>query len=396
MFLSKRFKFFFFKFIFIIMSFNRLTEIFEERFDKDLLLDLYRLLPNKETSPNQWDKQIKFWSSIIKQWSTEINILECKIQDILDSLIYNTLYPPIYSTIEFLINLKIIILKKNFLKKKSFIKSIYNLIKPIDLNPDSIIIFSQNVSLYCQRIQRQIISDSAFSSDLVISDYELENNYEINNLDLIIIELEKSGLAERINNNGFYFKSKNYPILSSTVLTSILNTKNLIRQIDLFINNTNQYIENEINRAKQYERKGRHSDALNSISRKRYYEEKIEKSFNIKQKLEILLSNLRENEMNSFMLKEFNNVNKIIKNSLKIEDVDEVMDQLEESISNSNEINQTLSNNKSFNNDYENELRVLTGILTPKKIFPDQRKVFEYKKIIPQKKVAFNLIGSPA
>ena len=379
------------------MGFLELTNIFYQRFDKEDFLEFFRVLESRDMSPSQWDRQIQFWSSIIKQWANENNVFEFVVQDVCESLEYNSAYPNLLPTIQFLIDIKICRTRDDYLNKKSFLgtfaTSIFSPLVSKTITKDTLIVFCSNVSIACQNIQRRIVDNAAFSSDLILTNHEISTMSEKCSENLVFAELEKSGLAERINENGYYFNSKGFKRPPNVSIVSVLNTKAIIKRLDVFIDQIHSHIENAINRARNHEKNRRHQEAISSIQSKRKYENELIKAQNTKYKLEQILNSIGDHEMNNYMINVMNQVSKVSKSSMTINDVDKVMEQLEETQYQTKEIGDALTRDTFAhdNDEIERELEIITGLATPKKTFAPKQNIFEYQKKPTQaKRVGFS------
>ena len=347
------------------MNYLRLKQIFNNTFDEDDVDDLFRQIPEKEVSPAQWDKQIKFWSKIILQWAADSEIVECKVSDLISNLTWSDLVPPLIPTIQYLVSTKSCKLETDYQNRSTISKLAHSLARMIStpsISPESKLIFPQNLKMLCRRIHENVTSQASLLSDYVITSQELNELSHGTSLDVIASELCNEKLVIPAGNGGFFFQDESNKHVAKELIFAMQNSKSLLSKLQNLSTEIEKCLQNQIQQAKKLQNAKRHKDAILATKRVIIEREKLEKINKLHSAIQTSIDNLDKTDMNVFVMKQMMAINKLSKTKFSLDNVDTIIDQYEETVEENNEITDALTsaNQRVFDDDeLENELNNL-------------------------------------
>ena len=375
------------------MNYARLKQIFLNSFDEDNSDDLFRVLPSKEIAPAQWDKQIKFWSEIITRWADDSQIVEAKVGDIVQNLTWNDVIPPIFPTISFLISTKVCKTPDDYKKRSGLGRLAHSFMKIVtntEITNETRLIFQNNLRLLCKNIREKVLARASMLSDVVLTESglsELCNGADIN----IVTEfMLREKIAEKIG-NGYFFDDNSQGSSTREVVLAMHNSKALLEKLDKMAKDVEKNVVYYSDYAKKMEHSGRHKDALTATRRYMLEKDKYDKTTSLRSKIECSIFDLNKAAINATIIKGMQAINKIAKSKISIDNIDEIVDEYQETVDSINEISDTIGRpaaGEIDDADLEKELNDLCmGQSIPMKPYtsPTGEEPITYTKIGPRR-----------
>jgi hypothetical protein len=90
---------------------------------------------------------------------------------------------------------------------------------------DEVLFIAENVKVLEYRIRIEILSDAAFSNDLIISYSEFAKYFESIDPEIVYSELENIDSILNIPGKGFYFTNPKFPKLNQEMIVAIIKIK---------------------------------------------------------------------------------------------------------------------------------------------------------------------------
>ena len=97
------------------MTYEVARALLNSRLDTSLVITLYRDMSTRDLAPDQWDRQLKFWSDLIKRWGREACVIDFRVEELKKSWMYDTLYPPLQPSLDLLVETKVLVTKEQCL-----------------------------------------------------------------------------------------------------------------------------------------------------------------------------------------------------------------------------------------------------------------------------------------
>ncbi|OHT01683.1 hypothetical protein TRFO_31433 [Tritrichomonas foetus] len=300
---------------------------------------LYCLLKSRDRSPEKWEKQIKFWSSLIKKWGVEGKVIEFSVDELSQAFTFREMLPPLQPALDYLVGMKILKTKEDSLKNPSLMGSLTNKLFGLiwQTTPKSeYYVFTDRLKNKAKKIFNNIESAAAFSTEMVLTNDELKETYFKSNkcsFEVLIAELERNKKIKKFQ-NGYYFMSNQFSKLSDDVVESVLNTKNTISTIENRISELENSFLSHRNRAKTFLAKKRKNDAKSELLQAKRIEASVHKFYEMKSQQENILHRLAECDTISIVANEMMEVNKVVKkmNLPSADHVSNAADELTETV----------------------------------------------------------------
>ena len=349
------------------MTFYRLKQIFNSLFDEDDTDDLFRQLPEREISPAQWDKQIKFWSKIIIQWSTDSQVIEVSVSDLISNLTWNDLIPPLIPTIQYLITTKVCKLLSDYKKRSTVMRmaqSFLRLVSTPEVKTTDKIVFHSNLKLLCQRIHDNVISRASLLSEYVLTNQELQEMCNGEDLFIVTSELVQENLAIPAG-NGYFFKDQKHSHVTKEIITAMENSKNILAKLQNLCNELESSSEKHKQQAVKLMNLKRKPEALTFMRRAKNQKAKYDKVYQLYKNIEASITNLDNTDINVFVANQMKAINQLSKSNISVDKVDDIITQYQDTVDANDEITQALGEahkDESYDeNDLEQELLELVA-----------------------------------
>ena len=331
-------------------------DIFKRNFQIGDLIPLFRELKSRDVCPENWERQIKFWSMLIKAWGNNSNVIEFSVDKLSQALVFQEVIPPLRPTIEYLVTTKVIIPCHSLLSNKSLyekVKSkILNFVNFNNVDNDKYV-FSNNLKELCKKIVFDIESIATFSTDVILTNEEIKNKFLIENDNPLVAEADfeviKAGF-NTINNvktyeNGIYVQSSRYSNLSSDLINAVLSSKIILNNLENNLEQIKEKINNELERAKKYLKQKKKNYAINALRRKKSLETQEKNMNGMYENLSRILHQLAENEFNKTIFQDIDQINKTTKlmQQPDVNEIDNTFMELEDQMLKSSEISDALA-----------------------------------------------------
>ena len=335
------------------MAYYRLKQIFNTLFDEDDTDDLFRQIPEREISPAQYDKQIKFWTKIIMQWSTDSQIIEASVSDLVSNLTWNDLVPPLLPSIQYLITTRFCKLRSDYEKRSGLsrmARSFMRLVStPTVTNTDKIV-FPSNLKILCQKIHDNVITNASLLSDYVLTNQELREACKDQDVALITTELIQDNLIETVG-NGYFFKDPNRRQVTKDIIVAMENSKSILNKLQFLCNELENSAERHLQQAKKMKSLKRNKETLSSMKRYKTQLAKYDTVYKLFTNIEASINNLDSTDINVFVVNQMNVINKLSKSNLSIDSVDDIIEQYKDTVDENDQISKALgeANEETFN-----------------------------------------------
>lgn len=248
---------------------KNLRAIFERRFDEQCLDIYYGELVDRETNPEHWDSQLKFWKGIILAWENT-GVCFAKISDLEEVLSYNQIIPPIRNCLLQLLNEKIIALNSDLSCQKRFIQKICAKIYGKVIDSNDIIIFLEKFKEFCKDYVSERVNSAYSIQDCVYTYEEVEENIEPDLRMSFRRTLENMGYVGIIKEGGYFLKSEYSQRFTNDVWSPVLTAKKCITSITKELEKIENVHDKYIQRAREVARQGksmRNNRLLNMYTR---------------------------------------------------------------------------------------------------------------------------------
>lgn len=345
-------------------DYQQLGLIFTSRFHAEDFQYLYRSLPNRELNPQQWDDQIKFFTSIIKKWGSSTNVIEFSAKQASSYMRFNSIIPNILPSLRYLENQKIIKKRDDVVKNRSVLGTIASKIIGMLWNTNNNecdkYIFVSNLKMVIDVLINRIVNQASSIIDLVLTNEEIKKMMSGLEEDLLWAELERNKNVRKLN-GGFYFISlKNKNKINNEFVESILDDKILIKKLGDRMEELDAKINKQINNARKFYKDGKKKDALTCLRYKKAYEKQLEQMSALNDKQIQILYNKIDHEISSRFLNEMQNNLEYLKNfnGPTCDEIENVQDEMDDIVKDTNyeigtfdeselenELNQLVDNN---------------------------------------------------
>ncbi|EAX89959.1 hypothetical protein TVAG_124390 [Trichomonas vaginalis G3] len=236
------------------MQYIKAKELLNETLQLEQYPSMYRQIPDRSCNPKFYDAQIQFWSKFLIDWSKRYNVVSFHATKLEETLMWNDIYPPLAPTLKTLLKSKIIQKSSKFVIKRSLLSSIIASMRCEDPSDYENIEYNfyQNFEQISRTVRDNIMKNVRPSYDLVISDEELIEKFNITSISHLSNVLEKNRYASRLPDGGFLFSSdiittppQNQISLFLALKKSIYQMKKKIKSIDDMISTAqdNKYFE---------------------------------------------------------------------------------------------------------------------------------------------------------
>lgn len=371
------------------MIYANAADLFRMKFNKQDLVTLFRDLRSRDVNPEIWDKQIKFWTSMIVKWGDQYDVVDFSASQLEQAFEYDDYIPHIQPSIDVLTKSKVIVPHDTFVKKKSLFRSftskIFGFANSSNQQND-IYIFANNLKHLAKKIISDIKLQEAFSTDVVLTNEEVKKQYcQDIDFDLLRTMLERTSNVKTYS-NGFYFQTDRYPALPNDLVNAILNSKLILSSIDKRKKEIEKEIKNILAKAIQFKKQNLVNQSKNCLRRKRLLESQEDNMEKMHFDLSNILSQLAQNELSKSAV---DSINQIHMNCKKmqlpdVQDIENMMDEFNDVVAQSAEISNALGSygNQIDDSEIEAELQELMNYDTGK---PDPIKTkgnFQYQPVI--------------
>lgn len=349
------------------MIYHLASNLLRDSFNRDDLVPLFRELPNRETSPEIWDRQVKYWSTFMKKWGYQNNVLDFSVNELTHALEYHNVLPPLQPSVDILVTSTILISQDSLLKReKSFLSSITDKLFGFmgkEKSKCDIYIFVDNLKNVVQKIMCDVECETTFSTDVVLTNEEIKEKYCQNyDFELIKAELQHTK-GVKAYPNGYHIQCGRYSTISQDLVVAILNTKSIQYGIQKRLKQIEHDTQHELQKACQFKKQNRIKEAKNCLRRKKILQAQESRMSIINDNLSNILSQLAENELTKLITKDITQINNAAKKMQQpnIEDVDQVMIELGELIEDSQNLSDALQlpSQKYDDEEIEAELQAL-------------------------------------
>jgi hypothetical protein len=273
------------------------TRILESRLNPGMVLDLYRELKTRDIEPDQWDLQIKFWSSVLKRWGDEANVLDFAVDQLQAALVYEELLPPLQPTLNFLVTTKILQSRESCLSPPSVISQIWAFVSSADPPSSDSYIFQANLRERVGRLASHITSQAAVITDLCCTREELFVSTNDEDIDLLCAELDRSKKVAQKRDRGYLFYHSRIPKIDLELADAILSTKSTLARIAKELDSAEAVMTREYERARRFKAEGRDQLAMNCLRLRKAAERRIPQLHGLEARLRAQLDDIANGDI---------------------------------------------------------------------------------------------------
>ena len=173
------------------------------RLDKSQVITLYREMATRDICPEHWDSQLKFWSDLIKRWGRDACVIDFSVEELTKAWMYDSLYPPLQSSLNMLVKLKLLRTREECVRTPSFFSRVMSFVWPRDPAPSDCYVFQDNLRDQARQVYEQISSSAALITDLCITKEEIEKECPTVDTELLCAELARMKQVE-VFENGYF------------------------------------------------------------------------------------------------------------------------------------------------------------------------------------------------
>lgn len=306
--------------------------ILKSKLDVGLVITYYREMPEREVNPDQWDRQLKFWSDVIKRWGMEACVMQFSVSDLTKALMYDNLYPPIQPSLDLLVKTKVLKTKEDCLSAPSMFTKVVGYMLNSAPKRSEFYVFSENLKEQAIQVCERISSQASLITDLCITNSNLRDLCGTaldNNVDLIVAEFSRLKNFVECFDQGCYVKCSGFRKPSKSVITSTLSMKVHRERLDLDIEKREEQITAAGQAALMYHRQGRKQQAVRYLQHKKELEKRVSQLYNMRHGCQSRLDQIDNGDLNETTFQNLKGLNALV-NLPSVEDVEKEMDNFDE------------------------------------------------------------------
>ena len=194
---------------------------------------------------------------------------------------------------------------------------------------------------------------------------ELTDLCEGVDFNIIASELTNEKLAQSVGNGYYFIADKEHSHVTKDVILAIENSKTLLAKLKLLSNDLEKSVERHKATAVKHQKNKKHKEAILEMKRSKIEDDKYQKITKLHDSIEMSILNLDSADINAFVVRQMTAINKLSKTQLSIDNIDNIVDEYQETVQTNNEISQTLSHASATNDfdddELENELNKLVN-----------------------------------
>lgn len=315
------------------MAYHQATALLMSRLDTSQVITLYRCMQNRDLNPDQWDRQLKFWSELVKRWGRNEFVVQFETDELMKALMYvchdDQFYPPLQPALDFLVATKVIRPYTEFVSPPSILSRVVGLVTNSAPLPCESYVFRDNLAEEVMRGCDEIASKATFITDVCIPKDSIGQIWQAVAAPLVIAELK--GIRGKVDvfDNGFYVHMNGFGKPTKPMIASVLANKVAIAKIDKYLERCDQTIASEYQRAVRYKKQGRKQHAMHCLAMKRNIEKRAIQMMAAKDRLESQLHQFENMQMNEITVEHIKAMNATMKR-LSIDDVDALLEESSE------------------------------------------------------------------
>ncbi|OHS96722.1 hypothetical protein TRFO_37061 [Tritrichomonas foetus] len=330
-------------------DYHQALVIFNDMFHKEDMIPIFRELKSRDINPDSWEKQIKFWSTLIKRWGKDAEIIDFSVDYLAQMLVYQENYPPLRASIDYLVKTKVIQSRDDFIANKSLALSVasklWNFISPNKSPSPDVYIFSNNLKETVNHYLNEVESQASCNKDVALTEEEVKLAFPD-----IDYEIVKAGLKLNKNvrtfNNGFYFRCSRFPSLEDKSAADIISVKTTIQNLEKKKEQIPLLIEKKINEARKSLKLNNRKKAIQCLKSKKLLESQENKLDIYIASYERALNLLMESEINSSLADVMKSVNHSMKMNIPdVGNIEEIMDEMDDNFAANDELTQAFARN---------------------------------------------------
>ena len=342
------------------MAYELARALLNSRLEKSLVITLYRDMKSRDICPDQWDRQLKFWSDLIKRWGREACVIDFSAAELTKAWMYDSLYPPLQGSLALLVKTKVLRTREDFLKQPSLLSRMISYVWHPDPAPSDCYVFETNVCDQAQQICEDIASSAALITDLCITKDYLAQHYPTIDNELLSVALARMKGTVDAFDGGFYIHAPGFKWPQRNIAGSVITTKQVISRIDKEIRSSEEIISKEYAKAATYKRQGRTQQALLSLKRKKISEQRVERLESMKDKLERQLDHIGNGDLTETTVQHMKACSNAVKGP-SVEEVEDLMDEMAELNAVVGEVSTAVAGQPIDDAELEEELNKLMG-----------------------------------
>jgi hypothetical protein len=308
------------------------------------VLGLYRSMVNRDISPDQWDHQLKFWSTIIRRWGTQASVIDFSVTELTQALMYDHIYPPLQPSLNLLVKTGVLQSRESALSGPSLLSSIAStvlgFVLPTSPPPSAVYVFHTNLRERADRIVLTITSRPSLVTDLCCTRTHLASQDPSVDIDLLCAELGRMKRCVEKRPEGYFFPSPGFGNPSREVVDGVLRIKTGIEHLGARLEKLESCVAEELQRARTFKSQNRNDKALACLRRKKLAEGMAARVEGAIRQLEAALDQIETGDMNVQTAEAMRRAKAVP--ALDREDVERVLDEAAEQAARVRELSDAL------------------------------------------------------
>ena len=367
------------------MAYEIARSLLNSHLEKSQVITLYREMANRDISPDQWDRQLKFWSEMIKRWGRDACVIDFSVEELTKAWMYDSLYPPLQGALNMLVKLKLLRTREECLRAPSFFSRVMSFVWSREPAPSAFYVFQDNLREQAQQVYEQISSSAALITDVCITKEAIQREYPTVDIDLLCAELARMKQVE-VFENGYFLHVPSFEKATRDTVNSVLTTKLSISRIEKELRQCEEVIAREQVKAATLKRQGRNAQAKNILSHRKQTEQRLQKLESMKSILETQLENIGHGSLTKLTIQYMKGLSKALKGP-SVEEVEKLICEMEGTHEAVAEVSNAMKTPEIDDPEIEAELERMMGA-TPEKVVTfktpqPEEEPKKYRRLVP-------------
>jgi hypothetical protein len=260
-------------------------------------------MANRDVNPDQWDQQLRFWSTLLKRWGVQASVIDFSVSELTDALMYDHIYPPLHPSITLLVKTGVLQSRDSALSPPSLMSSIasavFGFVFPTDPPLSPSYVFRTNLRERAERLVLAITSRPAMISDLCCTKEHLARQDPSVDIELLCAELGRMKHCVERRPLGYFFPYPAFGKPSREVVDGILKIKVGIASLNVRLEKLEEYIADQLQKARAFKGQNRNDQALICLRRKKMAQNMTDHINGVLTQLETALDQIEAGDMNA-------------------------------------------------------------------------------------------------
>jgi charged multivesicular body protein 4 len=319
-------------------------EILRTSLVSEEVIGLYRSMVSRDINPDQWDHQLKFWSTMIRRWADQASVVDFSVAELTQVLMYDHIYPPLQPSLDLLVKTGVLQSRESALSGSSLLSTITSTVLgfvfPMNPAPAAIYVFRTNLRERAERLVLTITTRPGLITDLCCTRAYLASQDPSMDTDLLCAEFGRMRRCVEKRPDGYFFPCSVFGKPSREVVDGILRIKSGIEHLRARLEKLEGCVDEELQRARAFKGQNRNEKALNCLRRKRLAEGMVVKVEGAIRQLEAALDQIETGDMNAQTAEAMRRARAVP--AIDREDVERVLDEAAENAARTRELSDAL------------------------------------------------------